>query len=141
MITAMNGDDLRETAHSVAQELPGSELTRPFGPDAEVYKVRGKVFAILHRRGEDATDATEVMVTVKADPEDGEALRRQYADIAPGYHMNKRHWVTLTPGESISPGLVREVLTISYLLVVEGLPRARRPVDPAAYAEAAGLAG
>ncbi|VEG30086.1 Uncharacterized protein conserved in bacteria [Actinomyces howellii] len=135
MITAMNGDDLRETAHSVAQELPGSELTRPFGPDWDVYKVRGKVFALLTR------SAGPQMLTVKADPEDGEALRRQYADIAPGYHMNKRHWVTLTPGESISPGLVREVLTISYLLVVEGLPRARRPVDPAAYAEAAGLAG
>ncbi|MDO4244218.1 MAG: MmcQ/YjbR family DNA-binding protein [Actinomyces sp.] len=131
----MNGDDLHEAARQAALSLPGSEATWPFGPEHEVYKIRGKVFALL-------TTVTGVeMVTVKADPEDGEALRRQYADIAPGYHMNKRHWITLTPGEGLAVGLVGELVTISYLLVVEGLPRTRRPVDPAVYARAAGLTG
>ena len=81
------------------------------------------------------------MLTLKADPEDGAVLRRQYADIAPGYHMNKRHWITLTPGESLDADLVRELVVVSYLLVVEGLARRTRPVDPAAYARAAGLTG
>ena len=129
----MDADELCALAHEVAQELPGSELMNPFGPDWDVYKVRGKVFALL------TASAGPQMLTVKADPEDGEALRLQYADVVPGYHMNKRHWVTLTPGASLDAGLVREVVTISYLLVVEGLPCARRPVDPAAYAKAAGL--
>ncbi|SPT53070.1 Uncharacterized protein conserved in bacteria [Actinomyces bovis] len=129
----MEGEELRESAHEVAQSLPGSELCQPFGPDWEVYKVRGKIFALLtNSRGPQ-------MLNLKVDPEDGEVLRRQYTFITPGYHMNKRHWVTVKPGEGLDAALVRELLTISYLLVVEGLPRAGRPVDPAGYAVAVGL--
>ena len=132
---AVNADELRARAHEIARSLPGSRLDRPFGPDWDVYKVRGRIFALL-------TETTgPQMLTLKADPEDGAALRRQYADIAPGYHMNKRHWITLTPGESLDADLVRELVVVSYLLVVEGLARRARPVDPAAYARAAGLTG
>ena len=132
---AVNADELRARAHEIARTLPGSQLDRPFGPDWDVYKVRGRIFALL-------TETTgPQMLTLKADPEDGAALRRQYADIAPGYHMNKRHWITLTPGESLDADLVRELVVVSYLLVVEGLARRTRPVDPAAYARAAGLTG
>lgn len=55
--------------------------------------------------------------------------------------MNKRHWIALRPGSGIDDELVRELVTVSYLLVVEKLPRAVRPVDPALYARAAGLTG
>ena len=131
----MNADELRARAHEIARALPGSQFDRPFGPDWDVYRVRGRIFALL-------TETTgPQMLTLKADPEDGAALRRQYADIAPGYHMNKRHWITLTPGESLDADLVRELVVVSYLLVVEGLARRTRPVDPAAYARAAGLTG
>lgn len=44
--------------------------------------------------------------------------------------MNKRHWISLTPGPSLNEDLVRELVTESYLLVVEKLPRAQRPIDP-----------
>ncbi len=126
---------MRACAHEVAQALPGSELCQPFGPDWEVYKVRGRIFALL-------TQAFGPQIlNLKVDPEDGEALRHQYPFITPGYHMNKRHWVTVQPGEGLEAALVRELLTISYLLVVERLPRAVRPVDPATYAVAAGLTG
>ena len=47
--------------------------------------------------------------------------------------MNKQHWITLRPGGSIRKPLVDELVTESYLLVVENLPRAKRPVDPATY--------
>ena len=132
---AVNADELRARAHKIARALPGSQFDRPFGPDWDVYRVRGRIFALL-------TETTgPQMLTLKADPQDGAALRHQYADIAPGYHMNKRHWITLTPGESLDADLVRELVVISYLLVVEGLARRARPVDPAAYARAAGLTG
>lgn len=125
----MKSDALLQYARDCAEELPGAGLEHPFGPEWEVFKVRGKVFMLL-------TEVTgEPMVTLKASPEDGEALRQQYEDITPGYHMNKRHWITLRPGGRLRKPLVRELVTESYLLVVENLPRARRPVHPATFAQ------
>ncbi|MFC9551630.1 MmcQ/YjbR family DNA-binding protein [Rhodococcus sp. NPDC056960] len=125
----MKGTTLQEHARSRADELPGTSLEHPFGPEWEVYMVRGKVFMLL-------TAVTgEPIVILKAAPADGEALRSAHADITPGYHMNKRHWITLSPGESIDKALVNELVTESYLLVVENLPRTERPVDPATFGQ------
>lgn len=123
----MNGDKLHEQARECAQELPGAGLEHPFGPEWEVYKVRDKVFMLL------TAITGEPIVIVKAAPEDGEALREQHEDITPGYHMNKQHWITLHPGGDLRQQLVDELVTESYLLVVEGLPHAKRPVDPATF--------
>lgn len=119
--------ELLRAARERAEELPGAELEYPFGPDWEVFKVRGKVFLLMTEH------AGEPIATVKSTPEDSEALRRQFDTITPGYHMNKKHWITLRPGGALPDGLVEE-LTESYLLVVEKLPRARRPVDPSVFA-------
>lgn len=119
-----HGELLQRTATARADELPDSELTHPFGAEWDVFKVRGKVFMLqTDREG-------EKIVTVKAHPSDSEALRAQYDDIRPGYHMNKRHWITLHPGGGLEAQLVRELVTDSYLLVVANLPRRLRPVDP-----------
>lgn len=123
----MDGEKLQEHAAARAAELPGAELTHPFGPDWDVFKVRDKVFMLL-------TAVTgEPIVVLKAAPPDGRALREAYEDITPGYHMNKEHWITLSPGGSIDPPLVDDVVTESYLLVVENLPKARQPVDPGTF--------
>ncbi len=123
----MNDDKLQQQARERAQELPGAGLEHPFGPEWEVFKVRDKVFMLL-------TEATgEPIVIVKAAPEDGKALREQHKTITPGYHMNKKHWITLRTGGDLPKQLVDELVTESYLLVVEGLPHAKRPVDPATF--------
>jgi predicted DNA-binding protein (MmcQ/YjbR family) len=109
------------------RELPGAGLEHPFGPGWDVYKVRDKVFMLL-------TDVTgEPIVILKTDPEDGKALREQHEGITPGYHMNKKHWITLHPSDDLSMPLIDDLVTDSYLLVVENLPRATRPVDPASF--------
>ncbi|GAA3868116.1 MmcQ/YjbR family DNA-binding protein [Leifsonia kafniensis] len=129
----MQGDTLQQYARNRVEELPGAELEHPFGPDWEVFKVRGKVFMLI-------TETTgEPIVIVKADPEDGKALREQYKDITPGYHMNKQHWITLNPGGDLQESLVDDLVTESYLLVVEKLPRAKRPVDPELFGDRRGL--
>ncbi len=93
-----------------------------------MHKVRGKVFMLT-------TDVTgEPLVILKSAPDEATALREQHAEITPGYHMNKRHWITLHGGDSLDRGLVEELVTDSYRLVVAGLPKAQRPVDPATYA-------
>jgi len=51
--------------------------------------------------------------------------------------MNKRHWITLNPGGAIDEELVRNLVTESYLLVVENLPRSKRPVDPQTFGQSA----
>jgi predicted DNA-binding protein (MmcQ/YjbR family) len=123
----VNDNTLQEQARERAQELPGAGLEHPFGPEWEVFKVRDKVFMLL-------TDVTgEPIVIVKAAPEDGKALREQHEDITPGYHMNKQHWITLHPGGDLRKQLVDDLVTESYLLVVEGLPHAKRPVNPATF--------
>ena len=125
----MDGDALQEIARQRAAELPAAEVTRPFGPEYDVVKVIGKMFLLFTEvRGEQ-------IVVLKADPRDSEALRQAHRDITPGYHMNKRHWITLEPGGGLDAGLIRELVTESYLLVVEGLPRAKRPVDPRTFGE------
>lgn len=127
----MDGDALQDTARQRAEELPGTEQVYPFGPEHEVFKVRGKVFLLMTELAE------KQVVTLKATPIEAEALREAYSGIGPGYHMNKQHWITLHPDGSGDQGLagdlVEELVTESYRLVVKNLPRADRPIDPAAF--------
>jgi predicted DNA-binding protein (MmcQ/YjbR family) len=120
----MHGKKLQERAAERAQELPGAELTFPFGEGWDVYKVRGKVF-MLH------TEVTgEPIVILKATPTDASSLRKAHEDITPGYHMNKQHWITLHPDGDLDASSIDDLVTESYLLVVENLPKNQRPVDP-----------
>ena len=125
----MDGKTLQHRAHQRTQELPGAELTHPFGEGWDVYKVQGKVFMLQ-------TDVTgEPIVILKAAPADGRTLRAAYDDITPGYHMNKRHWITLHPDGDLDGAMVDDLVTESYLLVVERMPKKRQPVDPVTFAQ------
>jgi predicted DNA-binding protein (MmcQ/YjbR family) len=90
---------------------------QPFGPEYEVFKVAGKVFVMT-------TEVPGVAVaTLKCEPDYAAALRQEYPSVTVGYHMNKRHWISLAPGPGVSVELVEELVSNSYLLVVAGLPR------------------
>jgi predicted DNA-binding protein (MmcQ/YjbR family) len=91
----------------------------PFNPDTSVFKVLGKLFALTN------LDARPLTVNLKCDPEDAVRLRAEHDAIVPGWHMNKRHWNTVTVGE-LPDKMVRELVEDSYDLVVAGLPRAER---------------
>ncbi|CAL9574390.1 MmcQ/YjbR family DNA-binding protein [Streptomyces sp. enrichment culture] len=93
----------------------------PFGPEFSVFKVLGKMFALT------TLDARPLTVNLKCDPEDAVRLRGEYEGlIVPGWHMNKRHWNTVTVDGALPDRLVRELIEDSYDLVVAGLPRAQR---------------
>jgi len=102
--------------------FPGAEETTPFGPENLVYKVGGKIFAI--------TDPGEFppRMNLKCDPDRSMSLREEYEAIKPGYHMNKRHWNTVTFDRSIPKKLAAELIRHSYDLVVASLPKSKRPV-------------
>ncbi|GGZ27781.1 DNA-binding protein [Streptomyces inusitatus] len=91
----------------------------PFGPETSVFKVAGKMFALS------ALDGEPLTVNLKCEPEIAERLRADHPEIVPGWHMNKRHWNTVTIG-GLPAKMVRELIEDSYDLVVAGLPRAER---------------
>jgi predicted DNA-binding protein (MmcQ/YjbR family) len=100
--------------------LPGAVEEFPFAPETSVFKVGGKVFAITRLAGR------PLKVSLKCEPGLAEQLRDTYAEIQPGYHLNKRHWNTVTVGGALPAGMVRDMIEDSYDLVVAGLPRRLR---------------
>ncbi|MEV6594281.1 MmcQ/YjbR family DNA-binding protein [Streptomyces acidicola] len=93
----------------------------PFNPETSVFKVLGKMFALTYLDGRPLT------INLKCDPEDAVRLRGEYPGlIVPGWHMNKRHWNTVTADGDLPDHIVRELIEDSYDLVVAGLPRAER---------------
>ena len=100
---------------------PSVEETTPFGPSVLVYKVAGKVFALTD------PDDFPARMNLKCDPERALVLREEYSAIIPGYHMNKKHWNTVTFDGSVPSKLLRELIDHSYDLVVASLPKSKRP--------------
>ncbi|MFG2357629.1 MmcQ/YjbR family DNA-binding protein [Streptomyces sp. NPDC048521] len=93
----------------------------PFDAKTSVFKVLGKMFALTD------LDARPLRVNLKCDPEDALRLRGEHEGlIVPGWHMNKRHWNTVTVDGGLPDRLVCELIEDSYDLVVAGLPRAER---------------
>lgn len=109
----MDIDELR----AYCTDRPASSESYPFGPGALVMKVAGKIFAIV------ADEADPLAVSLKCDPEEAPLLRSSYAAVVPGYHLNKRHWNTVTLDGTVSDDLIRGWIDDSYDLVVDGLPK------------------
>jgi predicted DNA-binding protein (MmcQ/YjbR family) len=118
----MTADALRRWCLSHA----GATEEFPFGERASVFKVGGKMFALS------VLESHPLEVSVKCDPELAEGLRATYPAVRPGYHLNKRHWITITLDGSLPHGTVRELIQDSYDLVVSGLSAKRRGELPSA---------
>jgi predicted DNA-binding protein (MmcQ/YjbR family) len=88
----------------------------PFGEETLVYKVMGKIFALTN------VDAFESF-NLKVDPEQGVILQEEYMAVRPGYHMNKKHWITVVLDGTVSDRLLKEWIDNSYNLVVSGLTK------------------
>ena len=114
----MKSDDV--TTYCLA--LPGAAEDFPFGDQPAVYRVGGKIFALL------SEGAVPPRVSVKLPPDEVVAMRSQHPDtVLPGYHLNKRHWVTVVLDAGLEADEVRELLGQSYELVVASLPHRLRP--------------
>jgi predicted DNA-binding protein (MmcQ/YjbR family) len=122
----MDEEELQKVASATATGLPGVTYEHRVNPNWETYKVGGKVFMLV-------TDLPgHPVVTVKADPDEAAALREQYEEITAGYHTDKRHWITAASGPGLDKSLVKELVSDSYQLVIDKLPKSARPDNPAA---------
>lgn len=96
---------------------PGTRLDYPFNEVAAVYKVHEKMFALI-------AEGTEPLnISLKCDPQLSEVLREKYESVLPGYHLNKKHWITVVLSGQLSDDEVVDLINHSYDLVVTSLPK------------------
>lgn len=100
--------------------LPGAVEDYPFGDGVAVFKVGGRMFALITLGGSPG------IVNLKCDPELALELRARHPAVRPGYHANKRHWNTVELDGSVEDDELREMVGHSYDLVVSSLPKKER---------------
>jgi len=71
--------------------------------------------SVLGLHGDDLID----ILNVKCDPVLGASLHQELGFL-PGYHMNKRHWITILLDESVSEAKTLDFLDMSYDLIDTG---------------------
>lgn len=113
--------------------LPGTIETFPFDATTLVFKVgaerpdpegpTGRPEGVWKMYALADLTADPVTLSLKCDPVRAEALRAEYPGVQPGYHLNKRHWNTLTLDGALPDDLVRDLVRHAHDLVVRGLPR------------------
>ena len=91
----------------------------PFDETTLVFKVMGKIFALTDLE-------SDFSMNLKCDPGKALELREQYPSVIPGYHMNKKHWNTVTIDNSVSDREILSWIDHSYDLVVKGLKKVER---------------
>lgn len=95
---------------------PGATECFPFDEETLVFKVGGKMFALI---GLDAPDNANL----KCDPEKAIELREKWEEIQPGFHMNKSHWNTVHFSPRLGDRMVMDLIDLSYNLVFQSLTK------------------
>ena len=111
-----------EAARNYLLSKPEAAEDYPFGPDTAVYFIRRKMFATL------GTMQGMARINLKCDPDEALALRDIFPAVIPGYHMNKKHWNTVILDGSVPKGELERMIDNSWRLVIQGMPKAKRPV-------------
>jgi predicted DNA-binding protein (MmcQ/YjbR family) len=106
----------RAEAYAWLDAKPSAAASRPFGPEVVVYKIGGKMFAIV-------ADADPPSFTLKCDPVLAEVLRGEYAAITPGYHTDKRHWITIRQDAALPDAELTRLIDHAYDIVRARLTR------------------
>ncbi|MBN2981047.1 MULTISPECIES: MmcQ/YjbR family DNA-binding protein [Cohnella] len=91
----------------------GAALVYPFGADIPVVSVGGKMFASFK----------DSFMNVKCDPHKAAELREQYAEVTPGYYMNKRHWNSIDLTGRLTKEEVAAWIDHSYELIFQSLKK------------------
>lgn len=96
---------------------PESTLDFPFGVDTSVFKVKNKMFALVGERKD------LMMMNLKCDPDESAALRDIYPSITEGYHMSKKHWISIYFDGSVPENEVLRLIDNSFMLVVSKMTK------------------
>ncbi|ONI76199.1 hypothetical protein ALI144C_36615 [Actinosynnema sp. ALI-1.44] len=97
-----------EELNDLAMTFPGTTEEPAFGPETNVYKVAGKVFAIM----QPSLDVPQV--TLKCEPGTALELRARFSGISEGYHVNKKHWITVLMDGSVPSDEMGDIVAHAY---------------------------
>jgi len=100
-----------KTVEDYILEMPNAVREYPFGEGVAVYKVGGKMFALI------SEGSSPVRLSLKCDPQLAQTLRERYESVMPGYHLNKKHWNTMVLTGQLSWEEVQDLIRHSYNLI------------------------
>jgi predicted DNA-binding protein (MmcQ/YjbR family) len=106
-----------EQIRKYCSQKAGSYEDFPFDDVTMVIKVGKKMYALI------GLDDDPLRINLKCDPILAVELRRNYAAVIPGYHMNKTHWNTIILNGSIPDKIIKKMIDDSYDLVFGSLTR------------------
>jgi len=111
---------LHQISAQIALSLPEVTVTQSFGEGCDVFKVLDKVFMLqFYLQG-------KAVINLKVVPDDGAMLRDIYSYIHAGWHMNKRHWISVYEDNQLDESLVEDLVHNSYELVISELKKAEK---------------
>jgi predicted DNA-binding protein (MmcQ/YjbR family) len=90
----------------------------PFDNDTLVFKVGDKMFALSSLLKWEQSTPT---VNLKCEPDLALELRASYDAVQPGFHMNKKHWNTVTFNQDVDDEKLKDLIDHSYNLVFKSL--------------------
>ncbi|MCC8193618.1 MAG: MmcQ/YjbR family DNA-binding protein [Deltaproteobacteria bacterium] len=103
--------------HEYLVRKPDAELEYKESWDALLYRLHGKIFALLLRNKTDGT-----LLNLKCDPYLSLMFREKHPAVLPGWHMNKLHWISLALRGKTPEAVCRELVDSSYAWVLDKLP-------------------
>lgn len=115
-------DDIMENYRWLDEYLQKQLATeKEFQPAWQAYKylLRGKMYAYIGINDQNGRP----VITIKLDPMYSDMLRREYADIVPGYYMNKLHWSTVYLDSDVPHEILADMVSASYKLVFSTLAK------------------
>ncbi len=118
----MNIEDFRTYCLS----LKGVTEKMPFGKAASEYDRNLLVFSVLDKWFCFVNVDVFDFCNLKCDPEQIGELQDRYAGIHPGYHMNKKHWISVCFDQDVPDGKIKEPVRQSYDIVAASLTRKQR---------------
>ena len=116
----MNAEKIQKLAIQIALKQPETVLSHPFGPQCNVIKVFDKMFLLTGELDQ------QKFINVKIKPEQADELKELYPSITSGYHMNKKHWISIFEGQNIDADFIEDMVKSSYALVVSKLNKTQK---------------
>ena len=107
----MNIEDFREYCMSfkgVHEKMPFPNVADKYSRDVICFYVADKWFCFVNIELFD-------FCCIKCDPDESGELQTSYIGIKPGWHMNKKYWISVYFNQDVPDGKIKEL--VSYLMV------------------------